>query len=537
MIGCLKSFIEKYMFCILLLLVVVYFFVLGSLKNGLFVDEIFSFGHANSSVGAFLGTNIDSHFVDENKELHGKWLDSEIFKKYLTVQEGEEWNFSQIIENVKKDVHPPFYLMILHTVSSLFPNMINKQIGLSLNLFFLICLVGVFYRFQIYYLKDKWKAFFVTLGFMFLPVVIELASFIRMYELFLLLNVILLYLSVKVIEKTDVSFKIWGGIFGVMMIALLTHFYQLVYGFFLTTGVMTVLFVDKRYGDSFKFGLVMLLGVIGAVAVFPHAIDMLLYSDRGEDSLSGFLGFDLEMCFFRIDYFLKQFFRASFGNSCLGHWGILGIIVGVFVWYAKEFGKERLVDKKRILMLWVAIMGCFVISIVAPDMRKFSGRYYAVATLFLFVGLFPMLIDLFSKNKVRKIVGGVVFVLFVARNVFLGLNNPYLLLDNDVDKFEDFVKDRRVVSLVGYKEVLFSFEMLKGFMKADEVYKLSLGEFNEVDEFLKSDELKRGDVVIAYAGMGKSVGNKKTLERKKYRLRYKDLVFVGMKSYEIYERY
>lgn len=107
--------------------------------------------------------------------------------------------------------------------------------------------------------------------------------------------------------------------------------------------------------------------------------------------------------------------------------------------------------------------------------------------------------------------------------------------DTDFSKLENVVKEKRVLLISDW--FLFNFEMLDKLAEAKESYKISPYQFDKVDKFLVSDELKAGDVVVSFAGVGKDVGNKKILEGEKYRLKYKDLIFYGWKSYEVYERY
>ena len=516
---------------------VLYFLLLASLKNGFYVDEFFSFGHANSTVGAFMSPTIDAHFVDKNNDLHGKWLDNELFKKYVMVQKKEGFDYGNIYQNLAKDVHPPFYLMVLHTVCSFFPDCFNKWLGLSINLVFLVVMILLFNRLSVYCLKDKFKANLLTLMFLFLPAVIGVVSFIRMYELFLVFNIWLCYLAIRIIDEKKLDYKLLGLSSIVMMLSLLTHFYALVYGFFVTVGVMGVLCSDKRFKDAFKFGFAMLLGVIGAMFIFPYMIEVLLFSKRGEDSLEAVSFFDSSLWFFRFDYFLKQFFRATFGVKGEWHWGMLLVVLSVFFWGIKEKGLREIFDKKTLFLLFVAVMGCVVVSVVAPDMREFSGRYYVVGAFYFVLWFFMIGDKVFSLNRGRKICGVVLCLIMVVCNMIRGVNNPYLQRYNQIEKINEYVKDKRVISLVGYKKLIFEFGMLDSFLKAKSVYKLNTEEFGEVEKFLLGDELLSGDIVILYAGIGKNVGNKKTLEKEEYRLKYKELLFSGISSYEIYERY
>ena len=84
----------------------------GSKKEGYYIDELWTYGLANS---------YEAPFLWEKAGYMNEWHEPEFYMDYLVANEGEKFAFHSVYENQARDVHPPFYYMILHTVCSLFP--------------------------------------------------------------------------------------------------------------------------------------------------------------------------------------------------------------------------------------------------------------------------------------------------------------------------------------------------------------------------------------------------------------------------------
>ena len=157
---------EKIILAILLLVIVVTGIWYGNKKDGLILDEVYTYGFANSNYLAYLergdegytqesfmleygagnnvidlvknlwkdmGILIDAKFelkatpiyqayldmkqaqIDNQKT---SWLSGQYFADYLAVEEGTGFNYGSVYMNQRADVHPPLYYILLHTVSS-----------------------------------------------------------------------------------------------------------------------------------------------------------------------------------------------------------------------------------------------------------------------------------------------------------------------------------------------------------------------------------------------------------------------------------
>ena len=117
--------------CILQLIVAVF---IGSKKNFLFFDEVFSYPAANNveSVGYEFPQN--------------QWMDSIWFDKYMGVDSEHRFDYSIPYNNQVTDVHPPLFYFFLHTASSFVPDQFSMWAGLAFNMvFFVISAIALYF--------------------------------------------------------------------------------------------------------------------------------------------------------------------------------------------------------------------------------------------------------------------------------------------------------------------------------------------------------------------------------------------------------
>jgi hypothetical protein len=175
-------------FGITLFLVVLFLLTQMIDKNGFHIDEIYSYGLANSNYHPF-PWEFDT------------WLSGDYYQNYLTVAENEAFNYGSVYYNQTQDVHPPLYYFILHTISSLFPGMFSKWIGLSINLVIHISVFYVLYKLLDNIIENKWISLFGSVFWILSKGAIDSLLFIRMYPLLTLIQVFLIYISLRFYKK------------------------------------------------------------------------------------------------------------------------------------------------------------------------------------------------------------------------------------------------------------------------------------------------------------------------------------------------
>ena len=94
-------------FVVILCIQVLFILYYCNMKKGYFVDEIWSYGLSNSYYHAQL---------EDNNSLENVKISSELFKKYLTVDEGKNFKFGSVVNN---QMHPSTCPRVDHLVSRL----------------------------------------------------------------------------------------------------------------------------------------------------------------------------------------------------------------------------------------------------------------------------------------------------------------------------------------------------------------------------------------------------------------------------------
>ena len=478
----------KYRKYILLLLVSAVFLGLSFLKSGFYVDEIYSYGHSNSSVGAYF----EKYFYNKSQasykdEFHHQWLDGVLFHRWLTVQENERFDYANIGENLKQSVHPPLFYYLLHTVCSFVPEGFHKAMGLGLNFIILGLLFYWFYRLAEKVFSDENKALAVTAFFMFAPLVLEMQIYIRMYLLEMALMTGLWWQTMLFLDDEKIAYKRLLFIFGLAVLCFLTHYYALIAVFFLTATVCTVFMIQKKYRKSLVFGASILLSLAAAFLIFRQAYQVLFFSDRGMETKEVAVHFNLQVMLDAASFFWVQICRSATGLSNVWAWIILPFVLAFLI-----FAKIGLKGK---IFLCAGVLSGVVIAIVAPNMGNFNGRYYAGILVPLFLVLAIAVNHLFGKYLSGKIVFAI-WLLFFSFEVYQVNASPYLERDSEVSKICEITDGKEVVL---QRQLFMSiFQLASCWQNAKKIYVIAANE--RPDDIL--DEASAGTVFIQEVGQG-----------------------------------
>ena len=116
-------------FAVILFVQIVFMLYYCNMKQGFFVDEIWSYGLSNSYYHAQIW---------EDNGLDNVKIEPEIFKSYLTVNKGEEFSYGSVIYNQTHDAHSASFLYgIAYNIVVFFLGKFSKWFGLipNVNLF------------------------------------------------------------------------------------------------------------------------------------------------------------------------------------------------------------------------------------------------------------------------------------------------------------------------------------------------------------------------------------------------------------------
>ena len=109
------------------------------------------------------------------------WVSGQAYRDYLSVSRNNTFNYASVYYNQRGDVHPPFYYLLLHTVCSLFPGVFSKWFALVINIVFLTGTLLLLYRMVKRYLGGRSPALAVVAVYGFSNGFFTSAMYLRMY--------------------------------------------------------------------------------------------------------------------------------------------------------------------------------------------------------------------------------------------------------------------------------------------------------------------------------------------------------------------
>ncbi len=379
-----KTINIKVLFALLLLanLLVIVFTV--SHKQAFHSDEQWSYAHANSSKGAYLDRKIDSFYqINDNirQRLFNRWINGKTFNDYLTVQPEERFSYGHIYKNLQIVEHPPLYFLLLHTVSSLFPDSFNKWHAGTINILLFILIYISLFKLSELMLKDKKLALLSVALWGFSEIGLDTAVFLRMYVLQTLFSVCLVYETIKIIQENAASRKQLGLVFLYSFLGIFTQYNSVFFSFFVAFATCLILLKRKNYRLMFQYGGIMALSVMALFAAFPAAWNVLFGSMRGKQVLSAMsrtpdIGDNILNLLWRIDLTLSRlidmFARHFFAFDGVNY-QLLSFLLILTGGYSILCKQKMAVSTK--LLLSVAGLYC-VYLLSMPYMAIFHSRYF-----------------------------------------------------------------------------------------------------------------------------------------------------------------
>ena len=204
-------------------------------KSGMFIDEIYTYGLANSHFMPFIGHG-------EHDRIQEQLITREDFFDYLAVTDSEPgFDAASVYYNQVQDVHPPLYYWILNFCSTL---------ARGQELF-----------------ENRLVAAGISALYGFSQVGLSTMLMIRMYVLMTLFTVLLALLVVR--ELRAPSGKKELGIGLTIFAGLMTQYYFIFYAFFLCAAAVLVLIFRKDWKPALRFSLSAFLGVAVMLLCFP----------------------------------------------------------------------------------------------------------------------------------------------------------------------------------------------------------------------------------------------------------------------------
>lgn len=389
-------------------------------KTGQHSDEIWGYGLANSYYKPYL-------FMTNNEEENtydNKWVDSEVFTDYISVDEEDRFAYDSVLSNMKIDSHPPLFYLVLHTISSLFPGTYSLWYGFSIGLVCFVVLQIFMFKLGSFLTKsDLWGLLLVAF-YGFSVGALNNYVFVRQYSMLTMFGVMLLYYHARVLfAKDKKEFRN-----ALIMLAVstaggcLTHYYFIVYAF-MHAAVFFCWFALKKQGKKLLSYSLVMLGAVLLTFTVSGAGEMLGFT--GAPDLSG--GQELDkyivagsgiisviggMVSSVTDILYDPFFDNSF-NTVLGCvlYDLFGLDINPALSYWLIHGA-----------IIVALIGCvFLLAswFIASKSKDVEGRMYKMS-----VGVIGTIKKI---NPYQLLLLAYLLAILFEHYIVMGFSNPYVM--------------------------------------------------------------------------------------------------------------
>ncbi len=239
-------------------------------------DEYFSMGFANNTEDfLFLTLGAIEIYGTDN------WITGEFLHDWISVQEDGKFAIMPIHRNVRNDVHPPLYFMLLNFISSFFVDEVTLFPGYLINVISGIMLCLLIYLVMRKTFTNRWIALIPPLFWATSMAGSITMTYLRMYAPLCALTMLCLYLHILYMEQENIKFWPLFWLFGCTLVGTLTHYYYYIMQFALFMVIVITLLCQRQIKKLFYYGMSLFGGEVISIAAYPYVFRHLLYSERG----------------------------------------------------------------------------------------------------------------------------------------------------------------------------------------------------------------------------------------------------------------
>lgn len=353
-------------------------------KRNYHLDEILTFTLSNNTYDSYISVYPEYNVRYDDPE--SVWLDR------MTVRPGEGFNYKNVWERQAMDTHPPFYYVLIHTVSSFMPGRYSKWIGGGVNIFLALLSLFVFRKLLAKFIRNRVFGLVASCAFCFSAGVLSNVTYFRMYVMAMLfvLSVSFIY----VCGLWERGRKFYVSLFLVSVAGALTHYYFLIYLFFISLAFGIFLLIKKQWKDVGLLAGVMALAGVAAYLIFPSIVAHSVGGGyRGNEVIANLkqssLWVMMKECFAIVD---KQLFSGYF-ILLIAISAVLTLIGIVFNWTSGRkdpFMTTEFEKHYAWIMLWFATVLYFVTvsKVTIFVMDRYFFPIYGVAIILFATALY-----------------------------------------------------------------------------------------------------------------------------------------------------
>lgn len=349
-------------------------------KESYHMDEIYTYGLSN---------NIGDGFMSPKEAPYTYEPAVKMYTEYMIVEEGENFELEHVWNNQEDDVHPPLYYMLIYLVSFMMKGRFSRWIAGSINIVFMILTFWIFHKMlKLYEVKNT---VLCELFFVLNPALLNAVTFFRMYVVAMFEVTLLTYLILKYRKNENRIFYVLLGITSIL--GALTHYYVIVYLFFLSICYGIYLIIKKKWDKVIKYILTM--GVAGTISylIFPAMIThMFGGTGRSGESIEN-LQENFSSYFVRLKAFWRIVDKEIFGGF------LLITITAVLIIFVLKYGKKDKVQITDIFWeVWIGLIPAVLYFFLVAKIAVYNADRYIMPIFVIFILYFLVAVQWLFKT-------------------------------------------------------------------------------------------------------------------------------------------
>ncbi len=416
---------------LVLIIVTIFMFYWIGEKDGFHEDEIFSYGSSNykwdnlfqaAAKSDYVGRAIEKYIITDDigetiknavyyiihqDEFSEKataiqsedkpiWKTSKDAKEYVTIGEGDIFNYISVYYNQSRDVHPPLFYMLVHLASSIAYGIFSKYIIFTINLVFILLTCYIIRKIFILFNK-KYLGLIAILFYGLSMGAASTAIFLRMYAMLTFFCLLYLYLNLRILKHNlEITKRDKWKLFFTVLLGFLTQYYFCIFALFIFILMCIKMIYNKEYITIRRYILTHFVTAIVGVILFPMSIQHIFLSYRGIGAEGNGLSLIDGLQFYLV--VLSEGFSI---NNVLMFiviaLALIGIITTIII---KKVNKQKIEKLYQYVLLIVPTILYFIyVAKMAPSVEAKYAIRYLMPILPEIVIIFVLGVYRIFKNK------------------------------------------------------------------------------------------------------------------------------------------
>ena len=350
-----KGFKRIWALLLALVLVSAVCFLFAERKQGMFIDEIYTYGLSNSSYRPFLsGLKYDS--------IETRVVPREELFDYVSITGDEGFDFASVYYNQVHDVHPPLYYWLFNIASTFARGSFSKWTGLVLDWVIYLGCVAMLYALVRKLGGSRYNAAAAAVLYGLSVIGLSTMIMIRMYVLLTLLTVVLAYFIADLMRQFRPRICVFVGL--TLLAGLMTQYYFVFYAFFLCAAYVLWALTKKQYKALAWFVPCALVGALGILLLFPAALNHLFSGElvSGESAVDNLKNFAQYPARFAV------FVGAARHGLKAAIFTALGALVLLLVFFKKlrAAGRAGQLNADWLVLILPAFVTFVLVAVISP---------------------------------------------------------------------------------------------------------------------------------------------------------------------------